>query len=462
MHALHFRERISRYVNSIFFPIVVSLLAFLCWLCKTDFVWVFFPFYFISCFLPLFCDDGRGYLPLMFYLIIITNKDIHFVGGIPTVMILGIITFTISLIIYLIVRRPKFSVGSIFYSSIFLFVIFLISYLKSTIINGGSGRTGILYLLLFFILTCIHGIMNSVLGQGETMPYLAKTYCCFAIAASLETITALLIENSFELASPSFTLGWSYTRETVSTFLVLSLPFFSFLIHEKKPLWVIPAMLVVLSLIFLSTDSGLLCLIIFSIPLVFFTLKDYSVYSPYFIMFFLLLIGTVFGILMGVNPEFNSRIAKAALRINPFTDENKDIIKTFFDETIKNPVLGPSITSIVNNDGTLSLKNNTILSTLTMGGFCGLALYVVYEINLYRSFAQKKMKGKSIFLLFLLMIELIGLIDNTIYNIALLLVILLSLSVFRQSNRPDEILIHDDFFESKNEEYDRIRNQNTI
>lgn len=460
MHALHFRNHIANYVNSLFFPMMTALLAFLCWLVRTDFVWIFFSLYILSCFLPLFSSDGRGYLPLLFFLIIITNKDIHFLGGIPVTMIIGITFFTISLIIYLIVNKPKLNTGTIFYSFLFLFIIFLVSYLKSTIINGGSGRTGILYLLAFFLLLCVHAMLNSILGQGETMPYFAKTYACFALAASLETFTIIIFENSFELASPSFTLGWSYTRETVSSFLVLSLPFFGLLIHEKKPIWAIPAILVILCLIFLSTDSGLLCLIAFIIPLIFFTLNGTSEYAPYFIMIFLLLLGIVFGLLMGINAEFNSRIAKAISRLNFFSDENRNAILSVWNNLKKEPILGQSITSIVNNDGTLVLANNTILSSLVLGGICGLAMYVVYEVNLYRSFIKKKMKGKSIFLIFLLMIEAIGLIDNTIYNIAILLVVLMALSVFRQSNRPDEVLIHDDFFTVKDEDSNMTINRN--
>jgi len=51
------------------------------------------------------------------------------------------------------------------------------------------------------------------------------------------------------------------------------------------------------------------------------------------------------------------------------------------------------------------------------------------------------------------------LISKTIYNVAILTFILMTLSVYQQSNRPDEVLIYDGYFSNYNEDqkYLRIR-----
>ena len=60
-----FRERIAIFVNSLFYPVLIALLAFFCWLLSTQFGWIPLLFYIVLCFLPLFSSDGRGYLPLL-------------------------------------------------------------------------------------------------------------------------------------------------------------------------------------------------------------------------------------------------------------------------------------------------------------------------------------------------------------------------------------------------------------
>lgn len=411
-----------------------------------------FPFlilYVLCCILPLFCQNGKGYFPLFFFMIIVSNRDIHFMGGISPVFIIALSFATISLIAYIIVHKPKFSSGSIFFSLLALYCIFLFSFFVASINNTNTGKTGILYLIGFFVLLAFHALINSVIGQEESLQYFSMTYSIFAVYAALEVFIVLLKDSSLALASSNFSLGWSYTRETVSSFLTFSLPFFCILIHEKKPFWILPMIFVFTALLFLSTDSGLLSILLFVIPLVILTLKDYSKYSPFFIMFVLLLIGSVFGILFAVNLDFNQRIVTAVQRLNFVSDFSIDFYSPYVKKFLSNPPLGSSIISLVNENGTLSLANSTLLSTAIMGGIIGLVSYLIFKFFLYWNFVQKQLEGKSFYLIFLLNIELIGLIDNTIYNLAILTVFLLSTSAFLQSNKPDDVRIHADYFMNK-------------
>ncbi len=445
-----FINRIQRFVESLFFPLLIGLFSFLCWAIPLEYSFPFLILYILCCFLPLFCQNGKGYFPLFFFIIIVSNKDIHFMGGISPVFIIGLSFAAISLIAYIIVHKPKFSSGSIFFSLLTLYCVFLLSFFVASINNTNVGRTGILYLIGFFTLLIFHALMNSVLGQEESLQYFSMTYGIFAVYAALEVFIVLLKDSSFSLASSNFSLGWSYTRETVSSFLTLSLPFFCTLIHEKKPFWLLPMAFVFTALVFLSTDSGLLSILLFVIPLVILTLNDYSKYSPFFIMFVLLLIGSIFGILFAVNLDFNQRILTAVQRLNFISDFSIAFYSPYVEKFLSNLPLGSSINSLVNNNGTLSLANSTLLSTAIMGGIAGLVSYFIFKVFLYWNFIQKKLKGKSFYLIFLLNIELIGLVDNTIYNLAILTVFLLSTSAFLQSDKPDDILIHDDYFRNKN------------
>ena len=294
------------------------------------------------------------------------------------------------------------------------------------------------------------------------MPYFAYTVALFGIVIALETFTKLILTHGFHFAKDDFTLGWAYTKETVSTFLVLTVPFYCILISKKKGYWFIPLALVIITLIFLSTDSGLLSLIFFSVPLVILTLRDYGRAFPYYTLMVLLAIGMTIGILMGVNADFNARVVKAVTKLNLFDQEsNIDIIKGWNLFTT-NIVIGPSITSITHDNGTILLASNTFISTLILGGLVGFGAYILMEVIQYVTLFRKKAKEKWIILIFLLMINFIGWLNNTIYNLAILLFIFLTLSVYQQSNRPDDVVIHEDFYLSFNKEEAALRNIKSI
>lgn len=457
-----FRERIAIFVNSLFYPVLIALLAFFCWLLSTQFGWIPLLFYIVLCFLPLFSSDGRGYLPLLLFSLIITDKDIHFKGGIPYTMILSISFFFLSVILYIIIHKPGMVKGKLFYPLLILFSIFLISYFYCVASKRIFGSTGILYLIGFFCILVVYVLINSTLGKEDTLPYYCMSLCSISVAAALEVSVTLLQESILDFASPSFTLGWSYTRETVSTFLMLSIPFFSILIHRKKVGWFIPELFVFINLILLSTDSGLLSLMLFAIPYILFTLKDFSRHSPYYVMFTLLAIGIVFGILMGVNVSFNERIVRAVTRLNFFSDEIIDFYRPATKNFLDNPVLGSSMQSLVKDNGTLTLANNTLLTTAELGGSFGLVAFVYYEFRQYQLVLNKDSAEKWFLFLFLLNVDWIGLIDNTIYNIAILLILVTAMSTYQQSNRPDDLLIHEGFYQDFDREYNNLRNQHII
>lgn len=455
------RELLGKYLFSLAFPLTISILAYLTWVMPSNWSWLFLPFYFLLVFTPLVCEDGRAYIPLLLYNVVFVHDDLNF-NNFPVSMILSIIFFILSLVIFIIIKKPKMVTGPLFFTYLTLFLVFLVSYVYSTVTNHIFDRTPVLYLISFFVLLTLFSLISSVLGKKETMPYFAYTVALFGIVIALETFTKLILTHGFHFAKDDFTLGWAYTKETVSTFLVLTVPFYCILISKKKGYWFIPLALVIITLIFLSTDSGLLSLIFFSVPLVILTLRDYGRAFPYYTLMVLLAIGMTIGILMGVNADFNARVVKAVTKLNLFDQEsNIDIIKGWNLFTT-NIVIGPSITSITHDNGTILLASNTFISTLILGGLVGFGAYILMEVIQYVTLFRKKAKEKWIILIFLLMINFIGWLNNTIYNLAILLFIFLTLSVYQQSNRPDDVVIHEDFYLSFNKEEAALRNIKSI
>ena len=459
MHINTLRDNIKIYLNSLYFPLTIGVLAFLTWIMPGIWAWLFLPFYMILVFAPLLAEDGRAYLPLVFYNLVIVSEDIHFIGGIPIYLIISLIFYSLSIILYVVIHKPKMITGSLFFILLALYLVFLVSYLISVVINGVAERTGILYLITFFLILSAYTMMNSVLGKAETMPYYAQTVAIFGTVAALEVSVALFSTVGLKFADDTFSIGWSYTRETVSTFLILSLPFFSILLSNKKFFWIIPEIFVLFNIIMLSTDSGLLAILFFSVPMAILTLKDYGRVAPYYTLAVLLIFGMTFGILMGVNANFNLRIVTAILRLNLFSEESLRNFSEPISYFTANPVIGSSIATFVNEGGTITLSSNTVLTTLQLGGILGIVTYAAFEITQYVTLFKKEAPEKGIILLFLLSVEVIGLISNTIYNVAILTFILMTLSVYQQSNRPDEVLIYDGYFSNYNEDqkYLRIR-----
>ena len=112
-----------------------------------------------------------------------------------------------------------------------------------------------------------------------------------------------------------------------------------------------------------------------------------------------------------------------------------------------NPIIGRSIISLANDNGTVTLTKNTILSTMVLGGVFALIAFIVYEIKLYMLCLKKESQDKWLFFLMLLFVEIIGIIDNTIYNLYILIFILTVLSCYQMSNRQLDIIVHSDYYE---------------
>jgi hypothetical protein len=438
-------DQTKKYLASFFFPLTLAVLAVLIWTFSQAWVIVFVVIFCLMTFLPLLAEDGRSYLPLLLFAFIMTNVKISF-ATIPIYLYFVSACLMLSLILYLILHRVPFRRGDLLLTMAVLFVWFFISYLYNSSKQGLADETGIFYLVSFFIALVLYSLLSTVLGKGGVLPYFSET----VVLLSLSIVAELFIyyfRNGFEIAPVSFSLGWSYTSQTASTLLCLALPFYGILIYNKKIVWIIPEALTITSIILLSADSGLLCLIFMIIPLILLTFRSYGKFYSYISLVSIVAIGITFAVLLAVNTRFNARVMTAIQSLSLF-DESAVWRKTLFEEAIKNiktnPYVGTSISSFTNSDGTLTLASNTILTTMVLGGSIGLVFYVIFEIRLYYLCLRKQTPDRWLFFLFLLVIELIGLIDNTIYNMMILVFFLTANACYQMSNRPEDVLIHEE------------------
>lgn len=440
-------ERIRAFIDSFLFLVAVGVLALLIWVIPNDLAWLPAIAYSLIAFLPIVCKDGRAYMPLMLFAIIVCSKPISF-NSIPSYLYLLLTSILVSEIVYIIIQKPKFTKGDILVPFAVLFVVFLISYFYNSIRNNYASSEGILYLLFLFLALLLYVVFSTVLGRGETINYFCKTYAFLAIFIGVE-ILIYQANNGFGFIGDELNLGWSYTSKTASTLLCLSLPFFSILLSKKQFLYIIGEIFTIYNIIILSTDSGLLCLILGIIPLILLTFKTYGKYYPYISLAFIVVIGTTFALLLAFNEQFNNRVLTAIQSLNVFDNSIANRVE-MYDNSIQsflsNPVIGTSISSLITDTGTVLFASNTILSTMVLGGSFGLVAYVLLEIKIYYCCFKKQTSDKYLFFIFLLLFEIIGLIDNTLFNIVILLLFLTANSCYQMSNRHDDTLVHDEYF----------------
>ena len=444
-------EKTRAFIDSFLFPAVIGLFALLTWVAPNNLAWLPAVCYSLIAFLPIACKDGRAYMPLMLFAIIVCSKSISFTS-IPSYLYLLLTAILVSEIIFIIIRKPKFIKGDILVPFATLFVVFLISYFYNSIKNNSASSEGILYLLFLFLALLLYVVFSTVLGRGETINYFCKTYAFLAIFIGIE-IFIYQTRNGFGFIGGDLNLGWSYNSKTASTLLCLSLPFFSLLLSKKQFLYIVGEIFTIYNIIILSTDSGLLCLILGLIPLILLTFKTYGKYYPYISLAAIVSIGVTFALLMAFNARFNSRVLTAIQSLNIFDSSIANRVE-LYDHSIQsfldNPLIGTSISSLITNSGTVLFLSNTVLSTMVLGGSFGLIAYVLLEIKIYYCCFKKQTSDKYLFLLFLLLFELIGLVDNTLFNIVILLLFLTANSCYQMSNRPDDVLVHDEYFQTIN------------
>lgn len=442
----NFLEKMKRYVSSFLFPIPLALISFLIWIVPNPFNWIFISFYLIYLFLPLFSNNGKAYIPLVLFFLVSIKEEMSFIN-IPASFITIFSVLACSMIIFIFINKCQFKRDYLLVPSLVLLGTFFISYIYNSIEKSAMLQEGMLYLLYFFFIILLYLFFSTIIGQGESLSYLGYSLVFLSAILYLE-LTSFYIQNGYDLNSLSLSLGWSINKTAVTSFLALSIPFFIIMVNRKKSWYLAPLFLNILFLILLASDTSILFLIFFIIPIILLTFKSYKGIFPYITMLVLSFFVITFALLIILNKPFNDRIL-TAIRTLLFFSEEDPILNLLFTDSFNslktNPYVGKSINYYIQSKNYFYFSSNTYLTTLLLGGVFSLIAYLYFDIEVFYHCLIKKEKEKYVFLIFLLSFEFLGLISNTLYNLEILIFFLITISIYQMSNKEDDVIVHQDF-----------------
>lgn len=435
----------KKYVDSIFFPITLGIISLIGWVLNFN-----IPSAIISailCFLPLFGKDGRGYLSLVLLVPAMVYNPISF-NNIDLGLFIFACTIVISLTLFIIIRRPKFRFGRIAISLIPLYAIFVISLIIQFSFGTPIYKESLYFLLGLFFILLFYLIFVPILYGDNVFEYFSKSLIILATLISLQ-VFIFYGRIGYENVGTTINIGWIQSSTMASSILVITLPFISFFFSKKK-WWYLPILAILISAIYqLRTVSGILCTICIIIPLIFFTFKKYK-YCPYYIIFSIFVFGIALSILFFVNDTFVDVMISSLRYLSTFLKGEIPAHQLGIELFLKQPVFGPSINALSNilgvDKGYIRLLDNTVVTTLVMGGSFGLAFYFFHLVNIFTLAFKKKNPYQLFFLIFLLAVELIGLVDNTIYNLFFNFIYLFIMAAYESSTRIPDVFIEQKFF----------------
>lgn len=452
-------ERINKYVSSLYYVITLAVFTYLCWLSKGN--WSYLPatFFAIFSFLPLFGKNGKAYIPIFLFQIVIYNERIS-TGFIPGELLLTCISALLSIAIYLFINKSKLRLGENFIPFVILFSVFALSYIYNLAFKDGKNPDSFFYLFIALFILLVYILINSALNRGENLISFSKAAALLSLIISLETITVFIRDKQLDFASLSFSLGWSGNKTTAALLLTLSLPFLAMLINRKHYFYISVEIIVYLTTLLLSSNSSLIITIIMVIPIIFLSFRNYGKRYPYFILISVIVaIGAVV-LLLTISDDIATNIANSIRSLNllgSFPKGRLEGYKEAFNIIYTQPTLGESICSLYNESGLIrALPMNTILSTLVLGGVIGIVAYLFMQVAIFYHALKKKCKERSLYILFLVMVILLGVIDNSFYNIAALLFFVMANTCYQTSNRPHDAIIHQEYYDNySNEQFEQ-------
>lgn len=441
-----FIDKVKYYTSSYYLILTLALLTYLIWLLPIPVGFILTSIYALLSFLPLLLDDGKAYLSFFIFPIIAQKNDIS-TSTISPFMFIMVSAPVVSIIIYIIIHKLEFKKGDLMIELLLLIGSLLISFFYNAIKNDFFDTTSILF-IFFMLLECLsYSLICTTIGRDDSFPYLCKSICSFSLVITLEIFT-FCFKNGFTISPENFSLGWSYTLQSASSLLCMTIPFYGILIYFKKWQWVIGELFVLISVFILSTDSALLSLLFAFIPLILLSVRSYGKLYSYISLITIIGIGTTIILMLVFNKQFSDRLLEALKSLNLFHEEGtrkilfEDAITSFFS----NPYVGTSISTFSKGNNTFVFASNTILTIMVGAGSFGLFFYFLYKLKLYIVTIRKDTPNKWIYLVFLLLFDMIGLIDNTLFNLGIFELFLISQAAYEMSNREDDIIIHDSYY----------------
>ena len=442
----YIKRKITAFNDSIIYVITLALLTFFIWFTPSPYNIIFGVIYCLISFTPLLVKHGKNYLPLFIFIIPMASGEFAF-NSIPHYFYFILSSIFLSMILKIIIYKIPIRKGDLSIPFLALIIVFLFSFIFNIVASKDSSSTVVvLYLVSLLFLILGYLFISTTLGSYESISYYSKCVVILSYVIGLEILVYSIKNNFYSIENIS--LGWG-DSPLVSLILCFTIPFYSIIISNRKNWYYVFLLIPILSLIvLLVSNTGILFLMFLLIPLLLITFKPYGKIYPYISLFSVASFTIAFSLLLVFNDVFTSHIFDVFR--NLFFLEGTEIqnhINTYsvLRHISDNYVIGTSISSMYFNNE-IVFANNTILSTLVLGGFIGLGAYVIYEIFLYFIWFKKKSDHKFIFLIFLLTVEITGILSNSFYNLLSVLFILVSNACYQNSSRPDDVPIHNDFY----------------
>lgn len=446
---MKFREILEKITSSWAYPAIFAILSYISWV--LNFPWPFVIIESLLCFLPLITSVGIAYQAPLLLCVPLTREILTF-SSLPSYSYVLGVSYLLSLIIYIWRYKCLFRFSKTFFPFIFLFLTFLISIVTNILITSKYS-----YPAMFFVIAMILLLIVSVLNccvmenHKDTFNYFSTCITFLAFLISIEVFTYYII-NPNNLFTEVFTLGWANAKSMVTTILSISMPFFGVLIYRKK----FRSLLVIFpltSLLLLATKSGLFALVIGFIPIVLLAFRSYGKAYQYISLGLSAAFASALALLLAYNPSFREPFVDSVQSLNLMNSSDSNLYKYGWEGFKSSLILGPSaqglsgtIAGVYTAEGMITPLKNTFITTLYMGGIIGLVFWLASEVAAYASCFLRKTDDKWLFLCFLLMTDIIGITDNTIYNLFFLAIYLLALSAFENSYLYDPIKVKDKYY----------------
>lgn len=442
---------LSKFVDSMGYNALIGGLALLNWA---------FPDLYTPCiilslctFLALASRDGKGFFILAIIPIIVTSKEVTF-SNLPINMIVPIASVILCMIIYLIMKRPAFHINKLCIPWICLALVMSLSLL----INVFATKTekiymnAFFYVLYFFLLIFFSTLVTCITYEGDSLLGLSKAMAIFGLIIAAQVFIFFFIQNPEKMGDRgACTLGWANNANVVSMFLIITIPFYGVLAYKGYWYYFFPVAIVAFADMMLASRCGYLCLTISIAPLIVMSFRNYKSRSYIYLTLFTLFIGFLFAMLL-LFPDWFRKIIEAFEYIG-FDDNGRDPLYKYGIEQFKsNPLLGTSANCLFfynNSNGNINLLHNTFITYMASSGILGLLCLAAYYLMAY-GYLIFVCKDKSRFhiILFFVLVDIIGLVDNGIVDPLFVYLVLITFSTMKKTPRTEDICtINQNYFE---------------
>lgn len=446
---------LSRVGDSIVYSLVMAAMAFLCWYFPKSLVpSIIFS---VLAFLPLFGNEGRGYIISFLAIIPATSRRIGF-NDVPISIFIMCLSVCLSLIIYIIIRRPRFRLGYLTMPWLAMAFVLLISFIynvyvvKPEVINNN----GLYYIFGFFLIIFIAVAVGSVTTGRDRLLSLAKAMTAIGFLITAETFTFFWKNPELLGGRGTLVLGWSSNPNVTAMFLSLTIAFFGILVYRRYWWYAFLFVPVALALMFTASRCGYLCLAISLVPLTLLSFRSYGKAYPYLSLLSLSVVALTVIVLFAYNAEWLQKIMEAFKEVG-FGQNGRETLYEYGIKQFKiNPLVGTSVNALFIYKGSyndINLLHNTLITYMVSGGSCALACLAVYYFMAYYRVVLVKNPFKWHVLLFMAMVECIGAVDNGIVDPIFVFIVITAFNCLDDCKPEPSFKVKQNFFES----YSRLR-----